>query len=198
MDRRTVPTRMAMLFAAGAMLATAGCAGPGSPSPAGRMLEYGVPSPPTATYHSADTILSIASMPSGDVPTTISTLTTLVLEFAPDPVGLRVTGTLANLEGSMSTPMTGSMPIPAPDVAGTLEFVMDHRGGVEIISMPALPAAGMQMSPQPNMVQPFFPPLPDGTLEPGSTWVDTTEVSPGMEFGGLDAAMDGNSTTVTA
>ena len=198
MERRTVPTRMAMLFAAGAMLATAGCAGPGSPSPAGRMLEYGVPSPPTATYHSADTIVSVASMPTGDMPTTMSTLTTLVLEFAPDPVGVRVTGSLAHLEGSVSNPMMGTVPLPTDGVAGTLEFVMDHRGKVEIISMPEIPAVGMQMSPQSNMVQPFFPPLPDGNLEPGTTWVDTTEVSPGMEFGGLDAAMDAKSTTVTS
>ena len=197
MERRTVPTRMAVLLATGAMLATAGCAGPGSPSPAGQVLRYGVPSPPTATYHSVDTIVSIASMPGGDVPTTISTLSTLVLEFATDPVGLRVTGTVANLDGSMSNPMMGSMPIPDLDVAGVLEFVMDSRGKAEITAMPEFPAMGMQMSYQSNMAQPFFPPLPDGNLEPGTTWVDTTEVSPGMEADVVDATMDANSTTVS-
>ncbi|MDE2677110.1 MAG: hypothetical protein F4087_13140 [Gemmatimonadetes bacterium] len=198
MKRRTPATRRSTLLAASAMLAAAGSAGPGSPSAAGQTLRYGVPSPPTATYHTADTIVSTASMPTGEMATTVSTLSTLVLDFAQDPVGLRVTGTLANLEGTMSNPMMGSTPLPDLDVAGVFEFVMDHRGKVEIISMPEFPAVGMQMSPQSNMVQPLFPALPDGNLEPGTTWVDTTEVFPGMQFDALEAAMDASSTTVTS
>ena len=196
MERRTVPARLATLFAAGAMLAATVWA-PGTPAATAQVLRYGVPSPPTATYHSTDTIVSIASMPGGNLPTTISTLATLVLEFATDPVGLRVTGTVANLEGSMSSPMMGSMPIPDLDVAGVLEFVMDSRGKAEITAMPEFPAMGMQMSYQSNMAQPFFPPLPDGNLEPGATWVDTTEMSPVMEADVVDATMDAISTTVS-
>ena len=72
----------------------------GPPSPDG--LGYRVPSPPTATYHVADTIV-VESRPFQRVREyTTTTAITLGMTFERDPGGVRVIGIPESFEGAIS------------------------------------------------------------------------------------------------
>ncbi len=197
---RRTPTPVAAFLAACATFAGSGCAtGPGTPSPVGTPLQYGVPSVAAATYHAADTIVSTANTPAGAVTTTITTLMTVAMQFAEDPAGVRVTGSTESVSGTMSNPMMGTIPIPDAGLGGNLEAIVGRQGVTEIISAPEIPQmGGLQGVLQNSFTQPFFPPLPGGVAEPGTTWADTVEMS--VPLGDPDLAgmeMDLASTTVT-
>ena len=165
MHRRALFASVAVLFPA------AGSAQDGAA--AGRPLAYDVPSPPTATYHIADTMVIGVNSPGGNMEMTAVSTVALGLAFERDPGGVLVTGEVASFDVSMSNPMTGSVSAGKDDLEGSLAFVIGRRGEVEVTSLPALPGPAAQVSPFVFIAYEMFPRLPGRAVEPGETWVDT-------------------------
>ena len=169
MNRRNTLTIIATALAAAA---AAACSGYGGPAPA-RPLAYDVPSPPTAAFQMADTMVVTISTPMGDMAVNTGTDLTLAMTFERAAEGVRVMGTVEHFDASAENPMMGTQSVGGDDVSGTLEYVIGRRGDVEIISLPELPAASAQMSPFGAFAHELLPPLPDAVVEPGGMWVDT-------------------------
>lgn len=201
MKRRSLPAPAAILFAAGFAGIAAGCAGtggPSTPSPAGA-FGYGVPSPPTANYVMADTIvMTMGGLPTGDMTMTMDMRTRMDLDFASDPEGVRVNGELTIEDGSMSSDMLGDMPLPMDLPSGDIELLLNRLGETEIITMPeVLATAGFDFGSSSDMAGGIFPKWPDHGLEPGDTWVDTVDASPSMDIAEVGASMEGAASSIT-
>lgn len=200
MKRGNLPAPAAILFAAGFAGIAAGCAGtggPSTPSPAGA-FGYGVPSPPTANYVMADTmVMTMGGMPTGDMTMTMHMRTRMDLEFAPDPEGVRVNGELTIEEGSMSSDMLGDMPLPMDLPSGDIELLLNRLGETEIISMPEMfEASGFDFGSS-DLTSGLFPKWPDHGLEPGDTWVDTVDASPSVDIAEAGASVESATSTIT-
>ena len=116
------------LLAIVATAVAAACSGySNSPSPA-RPLAYEVPSPPTATYHIADSATVSVDSPMGKMAITSESSVTLALTFESAPGGIRVTGSVEDLVASQNNPMTGTQSADQDDVSGTLDLVMGRPG----------------------------------------------------------------------
>ena len=161
------------LLAIVATAVAAACSGySNSPSPA-RPLAYEVPSPPTATYHIADSATVSVDSPMGKMAITSESSVTLALTFESAPGGIRVTGSVEDLVASQNNPMTGTQSADQDDVSGTLDLVMGRRGDVEVTSLPELSGQAAQLFSFPSIAHQLFPRLPDDVVEPGGSWVDT-------------------------
>ena len=159
-----------------AVLFPTACATGGGPAHGGT-LAYDVPSPPTATYHFADTMVGTVTSPIGDVEVEVGTALTLGMAFERAATGVRVSGEVIAFHATMKNPMTGSTSTDGDDVEGSLDFVMGRRGDVEVTSVPELLGRAAQMSPFISIAHEFFPRLPDRAVEPGDSWVDTVSWS---------------------
>ena len=166
----------------------AGCAGPGSPSPADT-LTYEVPSPPSAVYHIGDTMSIDLDTPAGSVAVSGAGSATIGLAFQADPGGLRVVGTVEAFAGSMTNPMVGTQTAGLDDLSGNLEVVVRRHGVAELVSFPVLSGPAAQMSSFPLLAYLLFPRMPAGDVGPGTSWMDTVNSSTDTE---------GVSTTTTA
>ena len=169
MSRRTLRTIIATA-------AIAGCVGPGGPSPADTFT-YTLPSPPSAVYQIADTMVVDVATPLGDIAVTAEATVTMGLAFATDPGGVRVTGTVEAFAASMTNPMTGTETADADDLSGNLEAVISRHGVKEQMSFPELLGPVGQMSSFSVLAYLLFPRLPDGDVDPGATWMDTVNAS---------------------
>ena len=163
-----------------ATVALAACVGSGGPSPAGP-LAYSVPTPPTAVYQITDTMAITMDTPAGSMEITTGSSVTLAMTFERATDGVRVTGSVESFDASATNPMSGTESVDDGDVSGTLEFVLDRRGDVEVASLPELSGAAAQMSPFASIAHELFPRLPDDVVEPGDTWVDTVTWTTEME-----------------
>ena len=156
----------------------------GPPSPDG--LGYRVPSPPTATYHVADTIV-VESRPFQQVREyTTTTAITLRMTFERDPDGVRVIGIPESFEGAVRGGIVTRGPPPGlDDVTGALEFVLNPHGEVDVVSLPEFSGTASGLGRIASIAHELFPRLPDRVVEPGATWVDTvTWSSVGPVVGG--------------
>ena len=151
------------------LLASTGTALNGQAS--GAALSYGVPSPANATYHVSDTLTTTIGTPVGDVSLELTMAVTLAATFEPDPGGVRFTGALEAFSASMSGPM-GSQTLDET-VAGAYVFVLDSRGGVEVVSGPEFPEPAASAAPVVSLPHEMFPHLPGKAVQPGDRWVDT-------------------------
>lgn len=194
--------KTASLPAIVAVLAAAGCAGssgPSTASPAG-MFNFVMPSPPTASYVMADTIvMDISGSPTGDMTMTMLMHGGMDLEFASDPEGIRVTGAMTIDDATMSSPALGTMPLPYGDFGEqTMELLISPGGEIEIISAPDMAGlGGMDFGAGSDPTAGLFPDWPEGGLEPGDSWTDTVEASPDMDLAEVGASMESTSTTIT-
>ena len=173
-------TRRALLTII-ATVSAAGCTGPGAPSPADT-LSYGVPSPPTAVYHIADSMSIDVNSPAGGVALTGAGSATMGLAFRTDPGGVYVTGTVEAFAGSFANPMMGTQTAGLDDLSGNLEVVVSRHGVEDLVSFPDLSGPISQVSSFPALAYLLFPRLPDGAVDPGATWMDTVNAS--TEAGG--------------
>ena len=151
------------------MLVSTGSALNGQASDAA--LSYRVPSPANATYHVSDTLTTTIVTPVGDVDLVLTMAATLATTFEADPGGVRFTGELEAFSASMSGPM-GSQTLDE-EIAGAYVFVLDPRGGVEVVSGPEFPEPAASASPVVSLPHEMFPQLPGTAVQPGDSWVDT-------------------------
>lgn len=144
----------------------------GPPSPDG--LGYRVPSPPTATYHVADTIV-VESRPFRQVREyTTTTAITLGMTFERATGGVRVIGIPESFEGAVRGGIVTRGPPPGlDDVTGTLEVVLNPLGEVDVVSLPELSGPASGLGQLASLAHELFPRLPGRVVEPGATWVDT-------------------------
>ena len=134
-------------------------------------LSYRVPSPANATYHVSDTLTTTVVMPVGEISLELTMAVTLAATFEPDPAGVRFTGELEAFSAGLSGPM-GSQTFDE-DIAGAYVFVLDARGGVEVVSGPEFPEPAASASPVVSLPHEMFPQLPGTAVQPGDSWVDT-------------------------
>ena len=151
------------------LLASTGTALNGQASDAA--LSYRVPSPANATYHVSDTLTTTVVMPVGEISLELTMAMTLGATFEADPGGVRFTGELEAFSASRSGPM-GSQTLDE-EVAGAYVFVLDPRGGVEVVSGPEFPEPAASASPVVSLPHEMFPQLPGTAVQPGDSWVDT-------------------------
>ena len=155
-----------------AVAALAGCTGPASPYPPG-WLSYGFPSPPHAVYEITDTVAGIAKSPVGDLEIAGEYEMSLDLSFERAPEGMRVRGIANGFEGTLSDPVQATGADDLEYLAGTLEFLMNRRGVVEVESFPELSGVDAEVFSFAELAYDLFPRLPDTVVEPGGTWLDT-------------------------
>ena len=134
-------------------------------------LSYRVPSPASATYHVVDTLTTTIVTPVGDVSLELTMAVTLAATFEPAPDGVRFTGELEAFSASLSGPM-GSQTFDE-DIAGAYVFVLDARGGVEVVSAPEFAEPAASAAPVISLPHEMFPQLPGKAVQPGDSWVDT-------------------------
>ena len=180
----------AFLSVAAATLLTA-CAS-GGPAPgeaaADNPFRYGVPTPPAATYQTADTMTMIMSMADGEMDMAMSSASTVELTFEADTGGVRASGTVSDHSVAMTSATLGNVEMGGGEVSGDLEFVIDALGNVEFISTPEVPEDGaMPAIPIQFNAQELLPRFPGRPLRPGDSWADT--VAAPVDVGGLDLPM---------
>lgn len=196
------PARAAIAATAAAVAAitAAACAGPGSPFPTGP-LAYDVPSPPSATYQVVDSIVTGTTMTGMTMDFGVQSTMTLALEFAADPGGVRVTGTVEDLDVAVSNEMVGTERVDESILSGEYVVLLSRTGEQEVVSAPEfseMPDLGgfgtglMSLSEAGGLGQELFPPLPDEVVGPGDTWVDT--VSQDVDAEGTEST---TTTTIT-
>ncbi len=154
----------------------AGCAGPGGPSPEDTFT-YTLPSPPSAVYEIADTMVLGVNSPIGALEIVSGATVTMGLAFATDPGGVRVTGTVESLEATMDNPIGPAETADLDDVSGTLDVLLSRYGVVEVASFPEVSDALAPTSSFPVLAYLLFPRLAQGVLDPGATWTDSATMS---------------------
>lgn len=159
----------------------AGCVGTGGRSSADT-FGHMVPSPARAVYHIADTMVVDLSSPPGSLEAVSASTFTMGLDFATDPGGVRVTGTVESLEATMDSPMTPTETAGLDDVSGTLGFLMGPYAVAEVTSFPEVGAPSPMLS-FPSLPYLLFPRLVPGLVLPGATWADTATTSYEGEVG---------------
>ena len=151
------------------LLASTGTALNGQASDAA--LSYRVPSPANATYHVSDTLTTTVVMPVGEISLELTMAMTLGATFEADPAGVRFTGEVEAFSAGLSGPM-GSQTFEE-DIAGAYVFVLDARGGVEVVSGPEFAEPAASAAPVVSLPHEMFPQLPGTAVQPGDSWVDT-------------------------
>lgn len=179
MTRKHLPSIITTLAAVTTM-ATAGCAGPGGPSPTGP-LAYAVPSPPNATYQLVDSMVTSTGMAGMNISFGVHSVITLGLEFAQDQEGVRVTGTIEELDVSAENEMIGNTSLDESVISGSYELLLSRKGEQEIISSPEFAGMpemsgigpGMSLTDVSSIATEILPRLPNQVVRAGDTWVDT-------------------------
>ena len=145
-----------------AIAAASGCAKPGA------TLGYGLPSPPDAVYRIDETVEVYIAAPGGSWEVSGGYSLNLDMRFEMEPGGMRARGIVESFEGSLSDPI-GDLGY----LVGTIEFVANPGGVVEVESYPrlsGLPARELSLA---GLPYDLFPRLPEDTASAGVTWADT-------------------------
>ena len=158
-----------------ATIVTAACATSGTATPEDTLIYLADPAP--ATYEITDTMVLDINSPLGSLESVGDATSTMGLTFAPDPGGMRVTGTVESLAASMTNPMAPPQTANLSDVSGTLELVLGRDGVVEVASYPEVSGALAALSSFQALPQLLFPRLTTGVVGPGATWTDTVVTS---------------------
>ncbi len=164
---------LGMIAVAGA---AAACAGTGGRSPADG-LAYAMPSAASAVYHVGDTMSIEMDTPAGSFTMAGGGSATMALAFESHVAGMRVTGVVEAFDGSINNPMMGTETAGLDDVSGELDILVGREGVEEIATAPELAGPVAQISSFPALAFLLFPRLPEGSVEPGATWVDTVTTS---------------------
>ena len=154
--------RASALSALIATAAASGCAKPGA------TLGYGLPSPPDAVYRIDEAVEVYIAAPGGSWEVSGGYSLNLDMRFEMEPGGMRARGIVESFEGSLSDPI-GDLGY----LVGTIEFVANPGGVVEVESYPrlsGLPARELSLA---GLPYDLFPRLPEDTASAGVTWADT-------------------------
>ncbi len=187
---------MQVLLAAGAALSAVAASNPADDAarrgirPLADTLAYTLPSPPSAVYEIANSVVVGVNTPTGAMQVTGEIAMTLDLAFEGAANGVRVTGSVSSFDGSMSNPMMGRQTAGLDAVSGSLDFVLNRRGESEVAAVPAVAGGMAQFAPFESMAHSFFPRLPDQVVEAGGMWVDT------VSWSSEDPTLDASSTSV--
>lgn len=165
-------TRQHLLAAALCVGLSACAGGSGGPSPDSG-LAYGMPSTATAQYMIADTMEINVDSPMGSMTVPQTTEATLDVTFSNATGGLGIAATIADYKVTMENPMTGAMSADESDVSGAFDLVLSRTGEVSINDVPTASGNAANLSGFRSMSQSIFPRLPDATVMPGESWVDT-------------------------
>lgn len=112
--------------------------------------------------------------PAGKLESAVGYALTLDLGFETDPAGVRVSGIVDEIEGSLWNPATPSRRLRSiGSPAETHDFVIDRRGVVEVQSFPTLSGEAALLFSFAGHAHDLFPRLPDSVVDPGATWPDT-------------------------
>lgn len=159
------------------------CIGPFAAGPSGGLM-YQVPDAPTLTYLTGDTSnIDIDAGPMGSLRMRGTGTATMAMTFQRSAEGIQVTATYEELNARLSQPMGGALTADEDDLEGPLVFTMDERGRSTLVSVPEMKGQAGQMANPHTVAYEFFPRLPGGAAEVGTTWTDTlhyeAEVGPG-------------------
>lgn len=171
-----------------AALSVGGC-GAGPPSPSGA-LGFGLPTSPTATYVTGDSLEVSVRSPLGNLTIAMHSAMTLGMTFAEAPGGVEVTATVEDFAASLENPMTGTTSADESGVEGPLVFRIDPRGEATVSALPVVAGGVEQLRPFLSLPHEIFPRLPGRAVEPGASWIDT------VAWSGTGDSGDFASTTV--
>ena len=99
------------------------CSGSGAPTPGGG-LSYDVPSVPSATYVTGDSLDISVDSPMGTMAMNRDSETTLAMVFERVSEGVQVTAAVERFRASMSSQIAGNISADEEDVSGDLVFVL--------------------------------------------------------------------------
>jgi len=168
-------TRSRTLLSFATFFAAAGCSSsgsPGAPAPA-PVLGFRLPSPPSVTYHVADTMTATVDSPMGPMEMGQSSTMQLDMTFEDDPVGVRVTSEVTAWDATVAQPMGGPLTAGPEDLEGPLVFTLDGQGVEDVVSVPAASGVAAQLANFNARVRGIFPRLPSRAAGAGDSWVDT-------------------------
>lgn len=173
--------RIALLVLAAGVAACSGMAHPGTPG--GPPLQYDLPDPNPAVYTFADTsefairagamgVMNVVSAHSGVAEVT----------FRRAAGGVDATVRLSSYSGRFENPNQAGTSADEDDITGAWEVSLGPRGGIQVVSDPAMTARGREVVGGESLIRPLFANLPGQAVGPGATWVDTVSVT--EEVGG--------------
>ncbi|MFQ5536628.1 MAG: hypothetical protein ACE5GJ_04175 [Gemmatimonadota bacterium] len=151
-------------------LLLAACGG-GPPSPPG--LSYGVPDPPEVTYVRGDTARMDIDAGGQPMEARVTADMTVRATFARGEDGTTVTLDVQDFSARMANPAGPPVAADADGIKGPLVVKLDRRGHATVISEPTLEGPARQFFETLSMAHTFFPRLPGGAAQVGSTWSDT-------------------------
>ena len=138
-----------------------------------QQLSYRLPSPATATYHMVDSTTASMVSIDGVMEAGGSSVFTYAVTFQSDDAGVRVSAELTNFAAESNEPMSGTSALTAAEAGvGDFELVLGPGGVVEVGSPSVASTSDLPLLSHPHTL--FFPDLPDGELDAGGTWTQTT------------------------
>ena len=161
----------------------AGC-GTSGPSPDGG-LRFDVPATAAAVYTTGDTLALSVDSPMGAMTLNMDSRMTLDLAFERAQDGVQVSAQVADMDASLTNPMTGRSSVDESDVDGPLVFVVQPDGSVAVAATPTVSGAGEELRPFQSLPYELFPRLPGRVISPGGSWVDTVTWNSGPDEGPL-------------
>ncbi len=165
------------LWLAGLVILAACASAPPAPAPpTGKVLAYAVPTPASAAYAFVDSsefnIQGGAAM--GEVKATIAANGVVSVTLAQKPGGLEATMRITRLAGAMTNSAMGGGPtVNETGVQGAAVLNVTPQGGATITAMPTVSREVQQVGISEGFFRRFFARLPGGSVQVGTTWVDT-------------------------
>lgn len=158
------------LHAVPALALTLAACGGGASGPPG--MAYGLPTPTSVAYVTADTMLMDIDAGGQSIQVGVRTRSTMGADFARGADGVRVTLTVRDYEARMDNPMA---PASADEsgISGPLVLDLDRRGRATLVSQPEVSEAAAQFFGALDLAHGFFPRLPGRAVTAGESWTDT-------------------------
>lgn len=178
--------------AVAATLVFAACGGTrvgGVAAPADVALAMRMPSVPQATFTKTDSIdisLDMGPMGSMDMPMTMAAVINIAFSegMADNSDHVMGTATVESFNAVVQVPMAGTTELDESAVSGEMQFSVGPNGKVEVMEPFSIQSAeAAQLFGSSQVVNDIFPGLPQRTVKPGDSWVDTVRVEDSSEAG---------------
>lgn len=171
--------RSLLILAAGAVTACGSNPPPEPPAPSGTVLGYSAVAPAAATYVFTDSSgFDIQGGAIGNINARIGTAGTANVAYAQNAGALEATITITDFDGSMvNSAMGGGPTATESDVTGAAVVTVAPDGAPTIGAMPELTRAAESVGLSKSFFRRFFARLPARAVQPGTSWVDTVDVT---------------------